>query len=320
MGRNNPEAVSSEANRMNLILFLHRGGKAWRVSLTQPAMLLALGAGVLSLLAAVFGLGMQLGERTGLPLAADAPLEWTRTFSRQQSEIAELREQLQQRVDALAARVGQVNAHVIRLDALGKRLTTMANIDEREFNFDSLPAAGGPDERAERSAQVLELTDMIKAAEERVMLREGQLTALENVILSRELREQILPDGRPVRKGFISSYYGERQDPFSGHQAFHSGVDFAGSMGDDVIAVAAGLVTYTGDRSGYGAVVEITHGNGYVTRYAHNRQNLVKLGQVVQRGDVLARMGSSGRSTGPHVHFEVMRNGQQINPLSYIGD
>jgi murein DD-endopeptidase MepM/ murein hydrolase activator NlpD len=150
-------------------------------------------------------------------------------------------------------------------------------------------------------------------------LRDSQLSALENVILARELKEQTHPAGRPVAAGFISSYFGERTDPFSGEEGYHKGVDFAGSAGENVVAVAAGVVTWSGQRAGYGNLVEINHGDGYVTRYAHNEKTLVNVGETVKRGDPVALMGSTGRSTGPHVHFEVLRNGRQVDPLTFVG-
>ena len=303
---------------MNVILFLHRGDRAWRLNLGQPLIAAAASLSVLAVVAAVFSLGLRLGDRGQLAHQGESPREWTRVFSRQQTEIVDLRQQLQQRVDALAARVGQVNAHVIRLDALGKRLTSLANIDSREFNFDTLPASGGSEDPGQR-AEVPDLSLMINQVEDRLLSREGQMAALENVILTRQLREQIQPEGRPVKQGFISSYYGSRTDPINGNFAFHRGIDFAGSTGDVVVAVAAGVVSYSGVRSGYGNVVEVTHGNGYTTRYAHNSRNLVAVGTMVTRGEMLAAMGSTGHSTGPHVHFEVLRNGAAIDPLSFIG-
>jgi murein DD-endopeptidase MepM/ murein hydrolase activator NlpD len=303
---------------MNVILFLHRGDRAWRLNLTQPLAAAAISLAAVAFVGGVFSLGLHLGERSELAAIGDSPREWTRTFGRQQAEISDLRKQLQQRVDALAARVGQVNAHVIRLDALGKRLTSLANIDTREFNFDTVPASGGSEEAGVR-AEAPDLSLMINDVEDRLLSREGQMTALENVILTRQLREQIQPEGRPVRQGFISSYYGTRTDPINGSFAFHKGIDFAGNSGDAVVAVAAGVVSFAGVRSGYGNVIEVTHGNGYTTRYAHNSRNLAPVGTLVTRGDTLASMGSTGHSTGPHVHFEVMRNGAAIDPLSFIG-
>ncbi len=213
-----------------------------------------------------------------------------------------------------------MNAHVIRLDALGKRLTEMADIDNREFDFDSDPPSGGPESDGEGvSAEIPDLTALIDRLDKRVELRDSQLSALENVILARDLKKQIHPEGRPVTQGFISSYFGEREDPFTGREAYHKGVDFAGSAGADVIAVAAGIVTWAGERSGYGNLVEINHGDGYVTRYAHNERTLVHVGDTVKRGEKIALMGSTGHSTGPHVHFEVLRNGRQVNPLTFVG-
>lgn len=303
---------------MNIILFSRRIGRAQQICLNHPAVLGGLSAITLGLLGLAFAAGMQLGERSGARRAPGSPVQLARTLVEQQREIAEMRALVQERVDALAARMGQVNAHVLRLDALGKRLTQMANINSREFDFDSAPAVGGPETEG-LAAQLPDLAAMLARLEERVALRDSQLSALENVILQRELRAQIVPEGRPVRQGFVSSYFGERQDPFSGHQAFHRGVDFASEEGSEVIAVASGVVTFAGERAGYGTMVEIAHGDGYVTRYGHNQSNLVEVGQTVTRGQVIATMGSTGRSTGPHVHFEVLRAGMHVDPLSFIG-
>jgi murein DD-endopeptidase MepM/ murein hydrolase activator NlpD len=159
---------------------------------------------------------------------------------------------------------------------------------------------------------------MLDAVEQKLEVRDAQLLALENVILSRSLTQAIRPEGRPVVEGYISSYYGERQDPFSGHEAWHKGVDFAGAQGSQVVAVAAGVVTRAEGQNGYGNLVEINHGNGFVTRYGHNQKVLVGVGETVVRGQSIALMGSTGRSTGPHVHFEVLRNGRQVNPIGYV--
>ena len=283
---------------MNIILFSQAAGRARQLNLAHPVTLGVIGALVLGILGTAFALGMKLGERSGATIGNANSIRWAAAVNQEKRQIADLREQLQERVDAMAMRLGQMNAHVIRLDALGKRLTEMANIDNREFDFDSAPPSGGPETEGV-SAQIPDLTKMLDALERRVDLRDAQLAALENVILARKLNEQIHPDGRPVQEGFISSYFGERQDPFTGHEAFHKGIDFAGPAGADVVAVAAGVVTWAGERSGYGTLVEISHGNGYVTRYGHNQRTLVAVGQTVTRGQAVALMGSTGRSTGP---------------------
>ena len=305
---------------MNVIFLSRREGRARHLNLSHPLALGVVAAGALLVLGSVFALGLQFGRSGHLPLPSADITRLGGVLAEQRQQISDLRQQLQLRVDAMAMRLGEVNAHVIRLDALGKRLTEMADIDSREFNFDHDPPSGGPEGEGEgMSAQIPDLSAMLTELARRVDLRESQLSALENVILARQLKAEIHPEGRPVSDGFISSYFGERSDPFDGREAFHRGVDFAGSVGSRVVAVAAGVVTWAGERSGYGKLVEINHGDGYVTRYAHNERTLVNVGQTVKRGESLALMGSTGRSTGPHVHFEVLRNGRQVDPLSFIG-
>ncbi|HET7756180.1 MAG TPA: M23 family metallopeptidase [Steroidobacteraceae bacterium] len=303
---------------MNLILLSRRRGRARQINLTHPVTLGLVAVLAVATFGGAFALGLQFGRGDHRRLALAETTHFAGLLAQQKQQIADLRQQLQLRVDAMAMRLGEVNAHVIRLDALGKRLTEMADIDSREFNFDHDPPTGGPEGDAV-SAQIPDLSAMLSRLEQRVELRDSQLTALENVILARELKEEIHPEGRPVTTGFISSYFGERADPFDGREAFHKGVDFAGSVGSNVVAVAAGVVTWAGERSGFGRLVEINHGDGYVTRYAHNERMLVSVGQTVTRGEPIALMGSTGRSTGPHVHFEVLRNGRQVDPLSFIG-
>lgn len=303
---------------MNIIFFSKREGLARQLNLAHPLTLGVLAVLVLGILGTAFALGMQLGQSSSGHLARGESARWTQILHDQKAQIAELKERMNERINAMAMRMGEVNAHVIRLDALGKRLTEMADIDSREFDFDSAPPSGGPESDG-ATAQIPDINTKLNDLEQKVSLRDSQLSALENVILDRDLKKQTHPEGRPVSQGFISSYFGEREDPFSGEEAYHKGVDFAGSAGADVVAVAAGVVTWSGNRTGYGNLVEINHGDGYVTRYAHNQRTLVAVGQTVKRGDAIALMGSTGRSTGPHVHFEVLRNGRQVDPLSFVG-
>jgi murein DD-endopeptidase MepM/ murein hydrolase activator NlpD len=294
---------------MNLIFFSRRRGTARHLQLTHPLVIAVAGFVGLAMLGATFALGVSLGAHSGVDNRA--PL----------AEVAALRAQVQDRVDALSVRLADLNAHVIRIDALGKRLTEMADISSGELNFDDSPGMGGPEEAAGETgagAQIPDVTRQIDALQRRIEQRGSQLLALENVILSRTLNEAVRPDGRPVLEGYISSGFGGRADPFDGHQAVHKGVDIAGRRGSEVVSVASGVVTRAGPASGYGNLVEINHGNGYYTRYGHNEEVLVAVGDTVTRGQPIALMGSTGRSTGPHVHFEVLRNGQQVNPLSFI--
>jgi murein DD-endopeptidase MepM/ murein hydrolase activator NlpD len=250
----------------------------------------------------------------------------TATADEMREEIAAKQAQLETReaearanLDALAVRMGQLSAHIVRLDALGRRLVSMADLADSEFNFDEPPARGGPEtEEPGLSVESEELDTMLDELALQVDYRGDQLAVLEKLLASRRLSREQLPEGRPVSSGWLSSYYGKRTDPFSGKQKFHSGVDFAGNEGVDVLAVASGVVTWSGKRSGYGTMVEVNHGNGLVTRYAHNKENLVEVGDTVKKGQVIGRMGKTGRATGPHVHFEVLKNGQKVNPLKYV--
>jgi len=302
---------------MNVIFFSRRATNARSLNLSHPLTLSVLTLLGLGVLASVFVLGITFGqhsaERGGL-------LSPTAALHAEQRQINALRAQVQDRIDALAMRLGSINANMIRLNALGKQLTQMANINSREFDFDHDPPQGGSDsDGIGRDAQIPDLTVMIDDLSRRIDSRSAQFSSLENVILGRQLSADIKPSGRPIREGYISSYFGERMDPFNGEEAMHKGVDFAGDAGTDVLAVASGIVTWAGPREGYGNLVEINHGNGYSTRYAHSAQTLVHVGDEVQRGQAIAVVGSTGRSTGPHVHFEVIREGRQIDPMAYVG-
>jgi murein DD-endopeptidase MepM/ murein hydrolase activator NlpD len=303
---------------VNIIVFSGRqgGGRSRYFDLAHPVTLTICALVVLGALGTAFAVGLQLGAHTG-GTSAD-PKTWSRVLAEQKSDIADLRARVQERVDAIAGRLGQLDAHIIRIDALGKRITTIANVDRREFNFDDEPAASSAPASGATSSEIPDLASQLSQLEQRVDLRDAQLSALENVIVARKISDAVRPKGKPVAEGAISSYFGERSDPFTGEEGFHKGLDFPGTAGEPVMAVAAGVVTWAGERSGFGTLVEINHGNGYVTRYAHNQAALVKVGETVTRGEQIALMGSTGHSTGPHVHFEVLHNGTQIDPLIFV--
>jgi len=304
---------------MNIIVFSKRLGRARQIELGRPLAMTVMIASLLAVVGGVLFIGVQIG-RSGFMSNPGGQLgEWSRKLETQSVEIVEAKRDLQERLDALAGRVGQMSAHVIRLDALGRRLTEMAHLDKGEFNFDSPPAIGGPEGLVEGAVVASpELSSMLDDLSLQIKDRERQLSVLESMISTRNLSRQIVPGGRPVTQGWISSYFGQRTDPFSGRTAFHRGVDFAGPAGAQVVSVASGVVTYSKDRFGYGKTVEINHGNGYVTRYAHNQRVLVSVGDTVQKGDPIALIGSTGRSTGPHLHFEVLKQGRAVDPMSFV--
>ncbi len=301
---------------MNLIFFSRREGRTRHLNLSHPLTVTLMSIATLAVLVGVFALGVKAGVQG----AEDGMLGEPASVARERAELVELRAHLQEGIDGLALKMGLLNAHLVRLNALGKRLTQMANLSSREFDFDHDPAVGGPEsDSGGRGADVPNLSAMITQFDRSLDFRTTQFSALEYVLLGRQLSAEIRPSGKPVMAGYISSYFGERMDPFNGEEAFHKGLDFASESGTDVLAVAQGVVTWAGPREGYGVLVEVNHGNGYVTRYAHNSRALVAQGDTVERGQMIAVVGSTGRSTGPHVHFEVLRDGRQIDPMAFIG-
>ncbi len=238
----------------------------------------------------------------------------------QRNKIDLVRQENEDTLDALSIYIAQINARIIRLDALGRRLIKMANIDDSEFNFDLDPAVGGPEELITSGISDVdfEIIKKINFLNEQLSRREIQLDVLEGYLMNQILSNRVFPQGRPVKSGWISSYFGKRTDPFTGKIANHTGVDFAGKSGTEIVAVADGVVTWSADRYGYGIMVELNHGNGYLTRYAHNLKNFVSIGDEVKKGQVIALMGKTGRATGPNLHFEVLHNGNQVNPLKFI--
>jgi murein DD-endopeptidase MepM/ murein hydrolase activator NlpD len=304
---------------MNVIFVGRKTGRVKQLDLRHPLVVTAALTLVFGIVGGAFSIGVGLGVRHHGANSIDQLGGWSAELVRQKAQIEDVRRALQEKVNALAMRVGQMNANVIRLDALGKRLTRMAKLDDGEFNFGSPPALGGETVDGQ-PAQIPSLTAMVDDLQSQLSSREQQLGVLENLILTRELNKQVYPEGRPVQEGWISSYFGRRADPFTGFSAVHKGVDFAGPEGTVVSSVAAGLVTFSGERAGFGQMVEINHGNGLATRYCHNEKLLVKQGDMVRKGQDVSLMGSTGHSTGPHLHFEVLKNGTQVDPLRFIGE
>lgn len=301
------------------IILVRKGARPRQMNLGHPlaaaAAVIALGA----VLVSTFALGFVAADRFGSGRPAEQFAELRSQLTQQRADLDGVQRQAHDDLNALAVRLGQLDAQVIRLDALGDRLTRMAGLTKGEFDFRAPVAAGGPEVLAgDGSVPPLDFVRSVDVLAEQLADREKQLAVLENILMSKNLLQQVRPSGRPVREGYLSSYFGIRSDPFTGHRAAHYGVDYAGDLGDDILATASGVVTYSGPRLGYGLLVEVTHGDSIVTRYAHLSESLVAPGDVVKKAQVIARMGSSGRSTGPHVHFEVLREGKLVNPLTYI--
>lgn len=273
----------------------------------------------------LMALGYEIGQRQGTQQAQEARLsEAEVAVSQRALDLAQLSADAKRKLEAMTRKLAEIQARVTRLDALGMHLTVLAGLDEGEFDFTAVSAIGGPAVDGQELAAPA-LAVMPDEFEEELELlsvtlddRDTQLDVLAGLLFDAEAQAEAIPSGRPVASGWLSSHFGYRNDPFTGKKTWHQGVDFAGKDGTEVIAVASGVVSWSGNRHGYGNMVEVAHGDGLLTRYAHNDENLVEVGNLIRKGETLALMGNTGRSTGPHVHFEVFKHGRAVDPSSYI--
>lgn len=294
---------------MNIILFTKLGGHSAALRLNHARCYLPLVMIFVLLCGALIQMGYQLGK--------------TDTISGlQRDEVAGNASDpglAQAEINTLAQRIGLMRVQVQRLDALGRRLSQIAGINPNEFNLDTAPAIGGPKAHLVVEAPTLGvLQQALEQLAHFIDIREQHLNALDGLLWSHGFTAPHFSFGEPAVQAYVSSGFGSRNDPFTGLMDFHNGVDFAGRAGTSVVAAADGVVSWVGAREGYGLLVEIDHSNGLVTRYGHARRALVRNGEVVSKGQVIALMGSSGRSTGPHVHFEVLQAGVAIDPAPYL--
>ncbi|UZE95552.1 M23 family metallopeptidase [Alkalimarinus alittae] len=308
---------------MNIIFVGRNHGKSKTMVMDNTKITMA----VLAFIALLAGVAFSAYRLAALPVTGDLPQEfsgktiayWQTILTEQQQQISELKQVSGEQVDALTLRMGSIQASLLRLDALGQRLTEVAKIGKGEFDFENAPALGGPESLDDtESYRLPDLQESLSRIESQIKDREQQLDVLDELFVSQKIQKDLFIAGRPIHKGWMSSRYGYRSDPFSGKRAWHGGVDFAGKDGSDIVAVASGVVTWSSDRYGYGNLIEINHGGGVTTRYGHCKELLVNVGEVVKKGQVVAKMGSTGRSTGPHVHFEVIKNSKTQNPEKYI--
>lgn len=302
---------------MKFIIVNQKSGKSRSFTANKLILGLAI-AGLLGVPAALgyttFKMGM---EKAGL--TTDLVSRWRQVLKDQGKDVKFAKRDAEETLAASALRLAQLQARIVRLDALGERLTNIAKLDEGEFDFTQAPALGGP-ESSEQDAPYTPpaFMDVLAQLAQDIDNRELQLSVLETLLTDRKMQRDVFIAGRPVGKGWMSSRFGRRTDPINGKLAWHNGVDFAGKQGADVISVAAGVVIHAGPLNGYGKMVEINHGGGFSTRYGHHQELFVKVGDIVKKGQIVGLMGSSGRSTGPHVHFEVYKNGRAVDPSSYI--
>jgi len=222
-------------------------------------------------------------------------------------------------LNTMAARIGEMQAKLLRLDTVGERLSELAGLDPKEFMFDQTPARGGPAVVVEaKPLSFAELTGQLDVLGGNLDDRSDKLGALESRLFLDYAKKQFVPSSLPVDNNWFSSNFGWRIDPFTGLSTFHEGIDFMSRSGRPIRSAAAGVVVYSARHPQYGNMVEIDHGNGLVTRYAHASKLDVKVGDVVVNGQTIAAVGSTGRSTGPHLHFEVRVRGAAVNPNKFL--
>ena len=239
-------------------------------------------------------------------------------LAEQTAELEALQQQSAAQSQAVGRQLAAMQARLLRMEALGARVAGAAGLEDGEFSFDEPAPLGGPAGRAAGVLDWAELEAAVLGLAGQINRRAGELAVLESLLRDHQFHQRSTVAGLPVARGWMSSAFGRRMDPFSGKMAQHRGVDFAGRAGSDVIAVASGVVTFAGRRGAYGLLVEISHGDGYLTRYAHQKSNTVASGDFVEKGQVIGALGSSGRATGPHVHFEVLKDGRHVDPKAYI--
>ena len=297
------------------VILVKPGGSARSLGLGWQVLV----AGVCLVLGAAVGISVVLYPLISSQFMVPGMIDqWRERLAQQDARVRDLETQVIAEGGAVGRQLAQMQAGLWRVEALGTRLAGAAEIPLEEFGFDSPAPQGGPISSCESVLDWPDLRAGLNALAVDISDREDELRILESVLGNHEYRAAATPAGWPVKRGWISSPYGRRVDPISGQMAWHPGIDFAGREGADVDAIAAGVVVRAAPRPGYGKLVEVDHGDGYVTRYAHNENLRVRVGDIVRRGDTLGSMGATGRTTGPHVHIEVLKNGRHVNPAKYV--
>ena len=300
---------------MNIILVSDSLAKSRHVTLSQNQVLL-LGFGILL---AGFFLAMATYVVT-MKFATDLRNPYLRTLLAvlHEDELKRSEADMRDNLNALAAKVGELQARILRLDAFGERLAKAAGIKREEFRFDEVPGQGGPAPTAGRDLSVAEFNQLLTEISRVLDDRSDKLGVLDSFLMDDRLARKTIPTTMPVAAGYYSSNYGYRLDPITGRSTFHTGVDIIAAPGTAVMAAAGGVVSFSGFMAEYGNVVEVNHDNGLTSRYAHLSKSMVKVGDVVMKGQNIALVGQTGRVTGPHLHFEVREKGIPLNPNKFL--
>lgn len=302
---------------MQIIVISSRLAKARSVSLSLAHLLATLAAGALVLVlltGALYWFSLRFASEIRIPVIHELVL------AAQRSEADRSREFVQQNLNAMAVKIGEMQAQLTRLDALGERLSTMAGLRPQEFRFSEPPGLGGasPTLMPPQNLSLSQFSARVDSLSRDMEARIDLLGVLEAQLFEQAVKKKALPTMMPVSAPFNASGFGFRIDPFTGQQAMHEGIDFITDTGTPVVAAAGGVVQFAGFHPQYGNMIDIDHGNELVTRYAHLSKLTVKEGDLVQRGRRIGDSGSTGRSTGPHLHFEVRFRGSPQNPAKFL--
>ncbi len=300
---------------MQIIVVDKRLSRARTFTLSSKMFAVAASGLVLAVLLAVVGLFVVTFRVAG---AIDLPYVRDLASSVMREEIERNEQFVRDNISTMARRLGEMQAQLMRLDAVGERVAKLAGIRPEEFNFRELPGRGGVQSRDARPLSMSELGEQVDRVSRGVESRSDYLDVVESELLSAQVRSALLPQNTPVNEGFVGSGFGKRVDPFSGQMAMHAGLDFAAPYGTPILAAAGGVVSGAEHNAAFGNMVTIDHGNGLQTLYAHASKLNVKVGEIVRKGQQIAQVGSTGRSTGAHLHFEVHVNGVPQNPARYL--
>ena len=305
---------SSRGDTVNIILVSDSLAKSRSMTLSQAQVaMIAFG-----ILVAGFVLAMATYFVT-MTFAVDLRNPYLRSLvsALHQDDLKRAQAETRDNLDALAVKVGELQARIMRLDAFGQRLAKAAGIKSEEFRFDEKPGQGGP-ALASRDLTLPEFNQMLAEISRTLDDRSDKLGVLDSLLLDDRLARKTVPTTMPIAAGYYSSNYGQRIDPFTGRSSFHTGVDLIAPPGTPVLAAAGGVVAKVGFIPEYGNLVDIDHDNGLTSRYAHLSKSLVKTGEIVMKGQKIALVGQTGRTTGPHLHFEVREKGIPLNPNKFF--
>lgn len=284
-------------------------------------------AKIIALSLSAFVTVLMLGVTTGYVLFKNEPtidsdlIAIQNVVDQKEHELHEFKSHVNRELDALSIQLGGLYAQSLRINALGSRVSEVAKLEDSEFDFSLEPGVGGAGlELMGKENTPDDLFQQLYSIKSNFAHQEQQLDMLNQLLDEKSSDEKVKPSGKPIRKGWMSSKYGSRVDPFTGQQAFHSGLDFSGKKGSIIQSIADGVVIWAGKRGNYGNLIEVDHGNGYITRYAHLSEFNVAVGDKVSKLQEIGLMGKTGRATSDHLHFEILKNGKKLNPWAFVAN